>query len=469
MSEKQYLSADNGSWRYFCIWRWHFYCGVLIAPFLMILAATGLAMIFFANTQGKDGERISVPVQSVVQPLSRQAQAALDAVDASRGMVVQYISPRAADKVAVFRVNDGDGKATMVAIDPYTAQVVKTYPRNQDTYHLMDAIHSDLLLGKVGDYLLETAAALTVLMILTGWYLWWWSRQRSLPKMLATGKLGKGRSWWRGWHGLFGTYVSVMLLVFCVSGMAWAGIWGGKMVQAWSQFPAGKWGVAPNPTSTLPKHGDLNDGKTKEIPWVLELTPMPVSGSVVGEKGIASDQPLTFETVNRFAQEKGFNGRYHIYFPKNDTGVWTVNQDSMSYDSPNPTADRTLHIDRYSGNVLADIRFDDYNGFGKFMAVSIAFHMGTMGWWSVALNVLFCLLVIYLCVSGYVMWWKRRPRGVGLCPPAQGRALPNWKMAAMILLLVACIFPTAVVAIGLVALLDWLLVSRVAVLRRWLK
>ena len=54
-----------------------------------------------------------------------------------------------------------------------------------------------------------------------------------------------------------------------------------------------------------------------------------------------------------------------------------------------------MHIDQYSGKVLADIKFDDYNWFGKFMAVSIAFHIGTMGVWSIALNVVFCLLVIF--------------------------------------------------------------------------
>ncbi|SSY81150.1 PepSY-associated TM helix domain-containing protein [Alysiella crassa] len=462
-------TTENSSSRYFWIWRWHFYAGLFVAPFLMLLAATGLAMILFAHTEGKDGERIFVPIQSIVQPLSQQAQAAINAIDKENATVAQYISPRSADSVAVFRVNDGAGKANMVAIDPYTAQVVHIYPRNQNNYHLMDSIHSDILLGKTGDYLLETAASLTILMILTGVYLWWFSRQRRVSKMLTTGKLGCGRSFWRGWHGVLGTYTSLMLLLFCLSGLAWAGVWGGKVVQAWSQFPAGKWGVAPNPTSTVPVHGDLNDGKTKEIPWVLELTPMPVSGSTLGEKGIAPNLPISLETVDRFVREKGFTGRYQIYLPKGDTGVWTINQDSMSYDSPNPTADRTMHIDRYSGNVLADIRFADYNWFGQFMAVSIAFHMGTMGWWSVALNVVFCLAIIYLCVSAYVLWWKRRPRGMGLCPPAQGRVLPNWKVATIILSVVALIFPTAAVAIMVFALLDWILISRVAVLRKWLK
>ena len=220
--------------------------------------------------------------------------------------MVQYIAPRQADMVAVFRVNNND-TATMVALDPYTAQVMKTYPRNSDWYHLMDEIHSDILIGKTGDFLLETAAALTILLVITGFYLWI-SKQGSLKNVLFP-KLGGGRSTWRSLHGAIGAWISLILLLFCLSGMAWAGIWGGKMVQSWSQFPAGKWGIKPKPESVL-THGDaLNDGKTKEVPWVLELTPMPQSGSTLGDNGINPSEPMTLETVDRFAREIGFAGR----------------------------------------------------------------------------------------------------------------------------------------------------------------
>ena len=65
--------------------------------------------------------------------------------------------------------------------------------------------------------------------------------------------------------------------------------------------------MEPNPVSTLPTHGDvLNDGKTKEAPWILELTPMPVSGTTKGENGINPSEPMTLETVDRFAREIGF-------------------------------------------------------------------------------------------------------------------------------------------------------------------
>ena len=123
--------------------------------------------------------------------------------------------------------------------------------------------------------------------------------------------------------------------------------------------------------------------------------------------------------------------------------------------------------------ILADIRFDDYNAFGKFMAAGAAIHMGTLGLWSVLANVLFCLSVIAICVSGYVMWWQRRPRSasdmIGFNPPARSHSVSIEWMLAIPLLIVAILFPTAIIAIVVIALLDFLLISRVKFLHSLLK
>ena len=489
----------KNSQHYFTIWRWHFYSGIFIAPFLIILACTAIGMLFMSNTTGSDNDRLTITPQPTVQiPVSTQAKAALGTLPDST--LVKYIAPRDTDKVALFQVSS-EGHDSMVAVNPYTADIVKSIPSNSNLYYTFNSIHGDLLLGKVGDYIQETTASLTILMILTGWYLWWHKR-KSVKAMLIPDdtNLKKKRSFFRTIHATLGSWISVLLLFFCISGMAWAGVWGERIVQSWSQFPAGKWGVAPMPISidhsqhhagmnmdnadaaphvhgasaaTAPTHGSvLNSGKTKDVPWVLELTPMPVSGTTMGENGIAPNIPIMIDTVDRFARELGFVGRYQLNLPQGNTGVWTISQDSQSYDMKSPTADRTVHIDRYSGKVLADIRFNDYNAFGKFMAAGIAIHMGTLGLWSVLANVLFCLSVITICISGYLMWWQRRPSAqevAGLNPPARGikRSIPVWFM--MVLLVVAIIFPTAIIAIISIFLLDFLIISRFSILQKLLK
>ncbi|MFZ2843913.1 hypothetical protein [Psychrobacter sp.] len=88
-------------------------------------------------------------------------------------------------------------------------------------------------------------------------------------------------------------------------------------------------------------------------------------------------------------------------------------------------------------------------------------------------NVLFCLSIIAICMSGYVMWWQRRPRNssdmVGLNPPARDLRFSVWWLLAIPLLVVAIIFPTAIIASVVIGLLDFLLISRFSFLQKLLK
>lgn len=70
------------------------------------------------------------------------------------------------------------------------------------------------------------------------------------------------------------------------------------------------------------------------------------------------------------------------------------------------------------------------------------------------------------------MWWQRRPSAqevAGLNPPARGskRSIPSW--FTIVLIVVAVIFPTAIVAIMIVALLDFLIISRVSFIEKLLR
>lgn len=442
---------------YFAAWRLHFYAGLFVIPFLAVLAVTGMAMLWIAWIDGRDGERTAVTPQEIIAPLSEQAAAAVTAIP--EGTLKQYVASRTADVAALFRV-DHDGEATMVAVDPYTAKVIETFPRRSGWYDFVDGIHSDLMLGVTGDRMLETAASLALVLVATGLYMWW-PRDAGWRKALVP-SLSRGRSLWKSWHGVIGIWLSLFLVFFLISGLAWAGIWGGKFVQAWSQFPAEKWDAVPLSDDT---HANMNPAR-REVPWALELTPMPASGSTAGIDGITAPA-VTLNSVDAFARKIGFNARYQMNLPNGDTGVWTLSRDSMSTDSTDPMSDRTVHIDQYTGKILADVRFADYSPAGKAMAVGIALHMGTLGLWSVLANTAVCLAVLFLCVSSLVLWWKRRPAGASrLAAPPLPKEMPLWQGAALVGIGVSMAFPMAGIAFLSVLAVDSLILSRLPGLRR---
>ncbi|TYR34305.1 PepSY domain-containing protein [Mesorhizobium microcysteis] len=442
---------------YFIAWRWHFYAGLYVIPFLVMLATTGLVMLWISWGAGIGGERTAVAPQAEFAAVSALQTAAESAV--SGGQAVQYIEPLAADRAAVFAVASDAGR-TGVVVDPYTAEVLQTFAWRAGWYDFANKIHGTLLLGSFGDRMIEIAASLAIVMVVTGLYLHWprngatW-RETLLPRLTA-----RGRTFWKSLHGVLGFWISAVLVVFLISGLSWAGIWGERMVQAWNTFPAEKWGA---PLSDV-THASMNHDGAHEVPWGLEQTPLPASGSLAGTDAIEGD--VTIDSVAQFARGLGFVGRFQINIPGDETGVWTVSHDSMSNDGPNPAADRTIHIDQYSGNVLADVRYADYSPYAKAMAWGIAFHEGDLGVWNLVFNTLFCLSVIGVSVSGLVMWWKRRPAGAArLAAPPRPRDLPLWKGAAALVVVLGIAFPLAGAAIVAVLLLDATLLRVVPRLR----
>ncbi|MCC5781083.1 PepSY domain-containing protein [Nitratireductor sp. B36] len=448
---------------YLAAWRWHFYAGLYVAPFLAMLAITGLIMLWVSAIDGRDGEKIGVTPQGAQTSILAQASAAQTALH--EGHVVEYIAPTAADRAAVFRVDSG-GEAMMVAVDPYTAEVLDIWNRQAGWYDFASDIHGTLLIGDLGDRLIEIAAGFGIVLIVTGLYLWWPRDGQGPGKALRPDFGARGRSFWKSLHKTVGLYTALILFVFLISGLSWAGVWGEKFVQAWSTFPAEKWDNVPLSDKT---HASLNHGATKDVPWALEQTPLPASGSDAGRAGLPASGPFNLDEIVAFGRSLGYEGRFRVATPRGDTGVWTLAQDSMSNDSTDPASDRTVHIDQYTGNILADVGFADYSPAGKAMAVGIAFHEGDMGLWNLALNTVFCLSVIFLSISGLVMWWMRRPsRALRLAAPPLPANLPLWKGAVVVMLLVSLLFPLVGITLLALLALDVLVIQRVKLLARLL-
>ena len=66
----------------------------------------------------------------------------------------------------------------------------------------------------------------------------------------------------------------------------------------------------------------LNHGGVKEVPWTLEQTPMPMSGSDAGKAGLPAGVPVDVDSIVAFARSIGFDNRFQLAFPSQETGVW---------------------------------------------------------------------------------------------------------------------------------------------------
>lgn len=442
-------NGASSSRLYRAVWRWHFYAGVVVVPFLLMLAVTGMIMVWGNSVDTFLGPRH--PVTPAASPAPIIAQAAAAEASIPGGKVTMFVQP-ATNTVASQFVVDAEDGAHVVAVDPDGARIVGSLLRDNTLFNWASSIHGTLLLGDLGDRLIEVAAGLGIVLVLSGLYMWWPRGKRRWAEALLP-KLGSGRLLWKNLHQTTGVYFAIVLLFFLISGLAWTGIWGGQFVQAWSTFPAAKWDDVPLSDKT---HASMNHEGMKEVPWALEETPLPESGSEAGVSGIAEGQPVNLESIVALGRALGFDGQFRVNLPADDTGVYTLSADSMDGDTSNPLGDRTVHIDQYTGKVLAEVGFADYSLAGKAMAVGIALHQGNIGWWNTLLNLAFCLAVALICISGVTMWWARRPKGqVGVPRYARTFRAP---VAILLIGLVVCLaFPLTGIAVLAFAVVELLL------------
>jgi len=448
-------TADRsfGTRLYRSVWRWHFYAGLVVVPFLIVMALTGIVMVYGNSIETFLGKTYPVAEGGERASLASQAEAAVAAVPGSSLKLL--VNPATQDRASVFIV-DADGTNVVVSVDPHGPAVLGTIVKDDTWFYWANNIHGTLLIGDLGDRIIEIVAGLGIVLVLTGLYMWWPRNARSLARALVPNLAARGRTLWKELHVSLGFYISVVLVFFLISGLSWAGIWGTKFTQAWSTFPAEKWDNVPLSDKT---HASMNHGAMKEVPWALEQTQLPASGSAAGVTGVAEGVPVNLDSVAGLARALGFDGQFRVNVPQGEEGVYTISADSMDGDTTNATGDRTVHVDQYTGKVLAEVGFADYSLPGKAMAVGIALHQGNLGPLNTALNLLFCLAVLFMSVSGVVMWWKRRPAGT-LGAPLYPR---DWRMPAaigVIALAVCVLFPLTGLGIALFAIVDFLLPKR---------
>ncbi|WP_420128229.1 PepSY-associated TM helix domain-containing protein [Longimicrobium sp.] len=458
---------------YLAAWRWHFYAGLFVVPFLLVLATTGMVMLLSEPVDAlRHRDLLQVaPGEAALTP-EEQVRRVSEAYPHTT--VAMYLPPRAADRSAQVSIVPGHGgggahaahqgeETLTVFVDPYTGTVLGAQDPLQTPYAWAKKIHGTLLLGTAGDLLVEVAAGFAVLLLATGLFLWWpRGEQRAVlwPRMR-----GRRRPGWRDLHASVGFWSSGVLAFFLLSGLAWTPVWGGRLVQGFSSLPPAQ--IQSPPAEAT--HASLNRGVLREVPWALEQTPMPASGSLSGLPGIPEGMPVRLNAVVAFARDNGFTG-YRVNVPRGSDGVWTLAAATMSGDVTDPRRDRVMHLDQYTGRVLADYRFPDYPPLGKAMAAGIALHQGDVSVVNLAANVLVCLGVITLCASGVAMWWMRRPAGVRrLAPPPMPRDVRLWRRAAVLMFAVSLAFPLVALTLAVVALLDLAVVSRVPALRTALK
>lgn len=454
---------------YRTVWRWHFYAGIFVIPFMLLLAITGSIYLFKPQLDAvMYHNQIFVRPSEITLPYTQQVEAAQHV---HSGATVTKIIPNAASHSTEIGLTTADQHNLTVFVNPHTGQVLGSRDEDHNLQATVRKLHGELMIGKIGDYIVELAACWGLVLLITGLYLWLPRNGFSIFGTLVPRIWSKNRRvFWRDLHAVSGFYGILLVGFLILTGLPWSVFWGETFAQVWSRFPAQMWDDIPQSTVLT---GALNQRGSQVVPWAVEQLPMPHSkesehqhhsgqnASLIPNATSEIETRVNLDSVIELAKIKGVPPGFSVSLPADKTGVYTV-----SASPNNPTGEVTMHIDQYTGQILADIRWQDYGLVPKAVEMGAAIHMGKyFGLGNQLLMLFACLIVILLCVSSAVMWWQRRPSGK-LGAPTLPPYVQQWRPPVAIVAVLGLIFPLVGFSLITVLLLDYLVITRIPALKR---
>jgi uncharacterized iron-regulated membrane protein/deferrochelatase/peroxidase EfeB len=435
--------------------RLHFYAGILIAPFLLVAAVTGLSYA------------LSYPVEDALyrdlravdpggEPLSLTDQ--VEAVtEAHPDWTVTAVRPAAEDDASTaVVVDDGaareSGAVAVVYVDPYTGDVLgdsTSYGSSQagPLREWISTLHRSLHLGEPGRIYSELAASWLWVVALGGLVLWIARKRKSRGSAPRRGggfwrprPAGSGRARTLAWHGPVGLWLVAILLFLSVTGVTWSRFAGENVADLRAALSWTTPSVAVDSGASGGDHAEHDhSGATAASPFAVAL----------------------LDSVYATARDADMNGPLQITLPTGAGTQYLVAETQRSL----PLEQDQMVVDTASGapEVAEELRFADWPFMAQATNVLIAAHMGLLfGLANQLILAAAMLALVLMIVWGYRMWWQRRPKGgfVGR-PYARGglRRLPWW-LAAVVIAVAAGVgwfFPLLGISLAAFAAVDVLI------------
>ncbi len=442
---------------YRMIWRWHFYAGLFIIPFVLLLSVTGAFYLFKPQVERWEERSFqNLPTANAVSP-DKQVAAALAAYPGTR--FNSYRLPERPGDAAMIHVAGAQGRSMQdIFVSPQGTVLGSIAPEDR-LMEIDKDIHGQLLLGKRGSWLVELAASWGIVLVLTGLYLWW-PRSTGLAGVLWP-RLGKGkRMFWRDLHAVTGFWISGLVLVLLTTGLPWAGLWGSafKTVRTELGWVKGEqdWtlgGEAPSPAGDPHAEHD-HAAMMHAMPSMPVEDASPITLDAMVSKARA--ETLAFPVIVTPPGAPGPFGRPGVM-------AWTIRSDAQ-----NRPLRASITYDSATGKELSREGFADGHLADRIVGYGIAWHEGQLfGWVNQLVGVLTAVGLVTMAVSGFVMWRRRKPEDtLGAPPPA---SVPT-RMGGVVVILLALAALLPLLATSLLALwlFERLVLPHIPGLARWL-
>ena len=406
--------ADTGDMRRRA-WRWHFIAAVLVVPFVLWQALTGTLYLWSEHwVDQRHPELRFVDVGTRTVPLDAQVDAAR-AFNPGRGVAAVHVSAEPGRSTQVM-FTDEHGLPAATFVDPYRGVLLGHLDGSAWPAGWSRALHGGWPLGDAGSWLLEIGACWTLVMVLTGLYLWWPRDGRGVRALVPRLRQGR-RTLWRDLHACVAVWCALLIVAFLCTALPWTSFWGGQVLQP------------------------LQRAIGQQMPRAAGFAPV-FHGSG------ATDGPRLQAMLDR-ARARGLDGDLLFLMVDGPPGSAV----SVREMKARASQERYLLMDRSDGGVLEQAGWAQFPAVAKAVATGVDVHeagyFGRVGPW---INTAFALAMAWLCVTGALSWWSRKPAASVGVPPRPRAPWPGWLRATAVAM--ALLLPLLAVSAGVLWLLE---------------
>ncbi|MFM9067838.1 MAG: PepSY-associated TM helix domain-containing protein [Planctomycetota bacterium] len=451
-------AAERGRWPdYRAVWRWHFYASLFCLPFVVVLSISGAIYLFKPQIEAYlDRPYDQLALTAAEATVADQVRAAVAAVPDSTPSGYEL---RTSDTAAARVLVRASGQTHRVYVQPQTLEILHQIPEEQRLMRWLFKLHGELLMGDRGSNLVEIAACWTIVMLLTGLFLWW-PRKASRGAGVLYPRLRQGaRLMWRDLHAVTGFWIVGCALLLLATGLPWAKFWGNyfKAVRRWTGTAVAQqdWttGSERGEHSGHAGHGGGGSGGGGNAAAAKKQSARPTTpvDFAAFDRVVAAVTPLHLEHP------------VVISPPSRGGDKWTAKSQT-----PNRPRRVNLVVDGRTGEILSREDYRDRHWVDRILGVGIAAHEGQLfGWPNQLIGLLTACGLVLLCVSGLILWWRRRDPGTLGAPAPRLPARFSWLLLFIILAL-ALYLPLFGLTLVLVRVAEWLVLKRIPMIRRWL-
>jgi len=465
-TRKTSAPKPGGGGLFRAFWRWHFYASFLVIPVLLVLASTGLIYLLrFQIEPLLHADLMKVDVPTTGTRLSYDDQAASVLKEYPDGRIAAVLEPSDADRSTDFSLSTAapgtpsweDDTIREVYVNPYTGEVLGELDPNKTVSGYAKQLHSNFMAGDIGAYVMELGACWAIVMAITGYYMYWRGRAARAKRKVAR---AAGAAL-RHKHATVGLFVGVGLLGLVASGLPWTIWWGAKAQELATSQGTSFWSEDPGAQSSAPTL-DASVPHSHAVPWGEGKSSVPTSSGTTAGSTV---NQIGFDDAIATATARGLHHPMTIVPPADEKGVYSV----IGYAFNQPGHEAALHIDQFTGKPVAEFGYDQYGALAKVVGQGIALHEGRrFGTANMVVSGLFCVAVIFMCLAGPLMWWRRRPKGSASMGAPRGRLnVRTGPVAVLGLVALGVGLPLFGASLLAILAIDQLVLRRVAPLRNF--